>query len=82
MRYHNTAIRTLQVATLNSSLMFCIKDISQREEDHLKVYLDDLTDIAWDIALTLSACVEDSLGDDDSMPTICSARRGEISRQH
>lgn len=80
VNYHNPLERTLQVAALNRSLLYCISEITRRKNDRLRNYLDDLIDIAWEIALTLSHCVEENMGSDDLVPVICSECRGEIIR--
>lgn len=78
--YHNSPERTLEVVTLNRSLLFCIAEISRRQGDCLRPYFNDLIGIARDMALTLSHCVEENMGSDDRVPRICNTCRGEIIR--
>ena len=80
IEYHDTPARTRQVAALSVTLMRCIDVIARREDDQLKVYLDDLIDVAWEMSLALKGCTEATLGENERCPDICGWCRGECGR--
>ncbi|MGL4724568.1 MAG: hypothetical protein ACRCWW_08725 [Scandinavium sp.] len=80
--FENTPERTGQVAGYNRIMMGFVDEISQRSEEKMKVHLDTLTEVAWEISLVLGDCSRHHLSDDDNAPMICLCCGGERTFAH
>ncbi|MGR7482720.1 hypothetical protein ACU60U_19910 [Klebsiella aerogenes] len=79
--FENTPERTEQVAGYNRLIMGFVDEISRRSEEKMKVHLDTLAEVAWEISLALGDCTRENFSDDFS-PMICQRCGGEKFCQH